>query len=82
MKTIKQIADEIGVSKTAIRQKIKKEFPYNYRKQMTEVSGVLYIDETLENVIKQRFLETAQKKQTILKKRTTSLIIGQRKPTY
>ena len=65
MKTIKQIADELGVSKTAVRQKIKKEFPCNFRKQVKEVSGVFYIDEELENIVKQRFSETIQKKQAV-----------------
>lgn len=71
-KTIKQIADEIGVSKTAVRQKLKQEFPVGFREQTKEVSGVIYIDEKLENLIKQRFLETKNKSATGNQKPETS----------
>lgn len=56
MKTIKQIADEIGVSKQAIHQKRKKEPLSTALQSFTEtVDGVIYIDVDGENLIKQAF---------------------------
>ena len=40
-KTIRQIADEIGVSKTAIRKKMTEEVKTKFSKT---VSGIIYID--------------------------------------
>ncbi len=59
MTTIKQLADEIGVSKTAIRKKIDDEFRSLY---MQEKDGVLYILPEGCELIKKRFrkpVETA-----------------------
>lgn len=57
MKTIRQIADEIGVSKQAVYKRYKGKLytvcaPYAHTEQ-----GTLYIDEQGENLIKQDFLQ-------------------------
>jgi len=52
MKTIKQIADEIGVSKTAVRKKITGEVKTKFAET---VSGVIYISEQGEALIKSAF---------------------------
>ena len=57
MKTIRQIADEIGVSKQTVYKRFKGKLhtvcaPYAHTEQ-----GVLYIDEQGENLIKQDFLQ-------------------------
>jgi len=52
MKTIKQIADEIGVSKTAVRKKMTEEVKTKFSQT---VSGKIYISETGENIIKSGF---------------------------
>lgn len=52
MKTIKQIADELGVSKTAVRKKITE----TIRTQFAETIGnTIYINETGINLIKSTF---------------------------
>lgn len=56
MKTIKQIADELGVSKQAVHQKRKKEPLSTDLQPFTEtVDGVIYISVDGENLIKQAF---------------------------
>ena len=55
MKTIKQIADEIGVSKTAVRNKITPEMKTMFAET---VSGVIYISPEGETLIKAAFLST------------------------
>ena len=57
MKTIRQIADEIGVSKQAVYKRYKGKLhtacaPYAHTEQ-----GVLYLSEQAENLIKQDFLK-------------------------
>ena len=57
MKTIRQIADEIGVSKQAVYKRFKGKLhtvcaPYAHTEQ-----GVLYIEEQGETLIKQDFLQ-------------------------
>ena len=57
MKTIRQIADEIGVSKQAVYKRFKGKLhtvcaPYAHTEQ-----GVLYLSEQGENLIKQDFLQ-------------------------
>lgn len=54
-KTIKQIADELGVSKTAIRKKMTDEVKTKFAET---VSGVIYISEDGENIIKKGFLKS------------------------
>lgn len=51
-KTIKQIADELGVSKTAVRNKMTDEVKTKFAET---VSGVIYISVSGENLIKQAF---------------------------
>ena len=53
MKTIKQIADEIGVSKTAVRKKITPEVKTKFAET---VSGVIYISADGETLIKSAFV--------------------------
>lgn len=55
MKTIKQIADEIGVSKTAVRNKIKNQFPEVIEKFSETRSRTLYINTKGEKLIKSAF---------------------------
>jgi predicted transcriptional regulator len=54
MKTIKQIADEIGVSKTAVRNKITLEVQTKFAEK---VCGVVYISDEGERLIKTAFSE-------------------------
>lgn len=54
-KTIKQLADELGVSKTAIRKKMTDEVKTKFAET---VSGVVYISEDGENIIKKGFLKS------------------------
>jgi len=61
-KTIKQIADELGVSKTAVRKKMAVLFTDNTGNQFAEtVSGVVYITVSGENLIKQAFSKIERK---------------------
>jgi len=54
-KTIKQIADELGVSKTAVRKKMTDEI----KNQFSETIGnTVYISEQVEDLIKSAFLKT------------------------
>lgn len=55
MKTIRELAEEIGVSKTAIRQKITPEIKLQC---IEEVNGKLYIDKEGEKLIKTAFKES------------------------
>ena len=52
MKTIKQIADEIGVSKTAVRKHLTSEVKTKFAET---VSGTIYINDTGERLIKSAF---------------------------
>ena len=57
-KTIKQLAEELGVSKQAIHQKIKKEpLSTDLRKFTTTVDGTVYISIDGENLIKSAFVQ-------------------------
>lgn len=53
MKTTKQIADDIGVSKQRIYRYIKK----HHIKESQQENGVMYYDDVAENLIKQAFSE-------------------------
>ena len=56
MKTIKQIADELGVSKQAIQKRIKREPLYTSLKPyIATIDGTLYIDTDGENIIKNAY---------------------------
>lgn len=60
MKTIKQIADELGVSKQAVHQKRKKEPLSTDLQPFTQtVDGVVYISVNGENLIKQAFFKAS-----------------------
>lgn len=61
-KTIKQIADELGVTKQAVHQKRKsKELSTALQPFTTTVDGVVYISVDGENLIKQAFLKNDRK---------------------
>lgn len=53
-KTIKQIADELGVSKQAVFKKIDN---LGCRQQLTKIDNQFTVDEKLENTIKKAFSE-------------------------
>jgi DNA-binding Lrp family transcriptional regulator len=56
MKTIRQIANEIGVSKQAVHQRIRREPLLSSIKPFTStVNGMVYINEQGETLIKQAF---------------------------
>jgi len=55
MKTVKQIADEIGIDKQKVYRHIKK----NHIKEAHQNGGAMYYDETIEAQIKQFFSQTA-----------------------
>lgn len=52
MKTIKQLADELGVSKTSIRKHLTDEVKTQFAET---ISGTIYIDKCGENIIKSKF---------------------------
>ena len=54
MKTIKQLSDELKISK----QKLYRYIKANHINEVHHDSGVIYIDETLESLLKQHFLDT------------------------
>ena len=55
LKTIKQIAEELGVSKTAIRKHMDEDF----RKQFaTVVAGVIHVSGQGESLLKTKFVKT------------------------
>lgn len=61
-KTVKQIADELGVSKQAVHQKRKsKELSIALQPFTSTVDGVVYISVDGENLIKQAFLKNDRK---------------------
>lgn len=58
MKTIKEIADEIGVSKTAVRNHLTDDFRKTY---VHWVCGVIHIDKDGEKLIKSEFVDDKEK---------------------
>lgn len=54
-KTIKELADEIGVSKQAVWQKIKRRSSTNLRQFMTTKSNTVYVSVDGQNIIKTMF---------------------------
>lgn len=73
MKTIAQIADEIGVSKQAIHQKIKQEpLSENLRKFTSMDGNTLTVDETGEQLIKSAFSSLLKEKRTIKKEKIST----------
>ena len=61
MKTIKQLADEIGVSKTAVNKKIDN---LGLRNQLSKIDNRWFIPESIENTIKNAFSDNP-KAQTV-----------------
>lgn len=57
MKTIKQIAEELNVSKQAVYKRYKGKLYTDVRPYTHTNNGVVYIDEQGENIIKQDFLK-------------------------
>jgi len=58
MKTIKQIADELGVTKQAVHQRIKrKPLSTNLHKHLKTIDGIIYINVDGENIIKEAFIK-------------------------
>jgi hypothetical protein len=81
-KTIKQIADELEVSKTAIRKKMTVLFTDNTGNQFAEtVSGVIYITDFGENLIKQSFTGTREKQVSGEFSETKSCVSGNQPET-
>ena len=63
LKTIKEIADEIGVSKQAVWQKIKKESSIDLRQFTSKKGNTVYVDIDGQKVIKNAFFnKTSTKK--------------------
>ena len=63
LKTIKEIADEIGVSKQAVWQKIKKESSIDLRQFTSKKGNTVYVDVDGQKVIKNAFFnKTSTKK--------------------
>ena len=58
MKTIRQIADECGVTKQAVHQRIKrKPLSTSLHKHLKTVDGIIYINVDGENIIKEAFIK-------------------------
>lgn len=76
-KTIKQIADELGVSRQAVHQKIKRNKDLSTRLQTftSTVDGVVYISVDGENLIKSAF-EKNKRKQNDLNVDSDKLTVG------
>jgi len=56
-KTIKQLADEIGVSKQAVWQKIKRQSSTDLHQLMTKKGNTVYVQEKGQRIIKSMFNE-------------------------
>ncbi len=79
-KTIKQIADELGVTKQAVHQKRKsKELSTALQPFTTTVDGVVYISVDGENLIKQAFLKNDRKQEC---KQFTETVDGSFTPPF
>lgn len=70
LKTIKEIADEIGVSKQAVWQKIKKESSIDLRQFTSKKGNTVYVDVDGQKVIKNAFFN-----KTSTKKRQQKLFV-------
>ena len=62
MKTIRQIADEIGVSKQTVYKRFKGKLQHVCAPYAHTINGVLYVEEKGEKLIKQDFLEDGSSK--------------------
>ena len=80
MKTIKQISEEIGVSKQAIHQKIKQEpLSSSLQQYISNKGNTLYIDVDGENMIKSAF---AKEVSSMVDVNQTSIIVNQLTTQY
>lgn len=70
LKTIKEIADEIGVSKQAVWQKIKKESSIDLRQFTSKKGNTVYVDVDGQKAIKSSFF-----KKTSTKKRQQKVFV-------
>ncbi|WKD56589.1 RepB-like protein [Lactococcus cremoris] len=70
LKTIKELADEIGVSKQAVWQKIKKESSIDLRQFTSKKGNTVYVDVDGQKVIKSAFFN-----KTSTKKRQQKLFV-------
>ena len=62
LKTIKELADEIGVSKQAVWQKIKKESSIDLRQFTSKKGNTVYVDVDGQKVIKSAFFKKSSTK--------------------
>ena len=67
LKTIKELADEIGVSKQAVWQKIKKESSIDLRQFTSKKGNTVYVDVDGQKVIKSAFFNKTSTKKRQLK---------------
>ncbi len=67
LKTIKELADEIGVSKQAVWQKIKKESSIDLRQFTSKKGNTVYVDVDGQKVIKNAFFNKTSTKKRQLK---------------
>lgn len=72
-KTIRQIADELGVSKTAIRKKLTKEMKTKFLKT---IGNTIYISEQGQNIIKSLFNQTNKNQVSVTSSQTVSTLIS------
>lgn len=73
MKTIKQIADELGVSKTAVRKKIEN---LGLRSGLRKNGNQFAIDKNQEKLIKSAFSENESETQTQTKSQTETQTVS------
>lgn len=78
-KTIKQIADELGVSKQAVFKKIDN---LGCRQQLTKIDNQFTIDEKLENTIKKAFSEKVNTFKNVNQSSTKSSTDNQKLTDY
>ena len=81
-KTIKQIADEIGVSKQAVQKRITREPLYTcIQPYIATIGGTKYIAVVGENLVKQAFLEQQPTSVGIDTPTTNDMVVGVLKQT-
>lgn len=78
-KTIKQIADELGVSKQAVFKKIDN---LGCRQLLTKIDNQFTVDEALENTIKKAFSETINAHKTVNQSSTKSSTVNRKLTDY
>lgn len=78
-KTIKQIADELGVSKQAVFKKIDN---LGCRQQLTKIDNQFTVDEKLENTIKKAFSEKVNTFKNVNQSSTKSSTDNQKLTDY